>query len=151
VEDVLVTLHVLAAIVLLGPITVAASLFPRYAREALSSGKDTDRGAAAVLHRITRAYALPCVAVPVLGLWLAGSDEKMGEGWVIASTVLTALAAAVLVALVLPAQGRVVDVLRDGGDTAVATATSTRLAMTTGVFGLLWVVVLVLMVVRPGS
>ncbi|GGT14307.1 hypothetical protein GCM10010254_38680 [Streptomyces chromofuscus] len=57
---------------------------------------------------------------------------------------LTALAAVVLVALVLPRQ----DALVEGGGTR---ETTVRLAMFTGVFNLLWAVVTVLMIVRPGS
>jgi hypothetical protein len=48
---VLLAVHVLAAIVFIGPVTVAASLFPRYARQG-------EVGVARVLHRISRVYAV---------------------------------------------------------------------------------------------
>ena len=57
---VLLAVHVLAAIVFIGPVTVAASLFPRYARQG-------EVGVARVLHRIGRVYAVLGVAVPVFG------------------------------------------------------------------------------------
>jgi TctA family transporter len=66
----------------------------------------------------------------------------LGSAWLIASIVLTALAAVVLAALVLPAQSALVE--GRGTDTV-------RLAMLTGVFNLLWATVTVLMIVRPGS
>ena len=62
------------------------------------------------------------------------------QAWVLVSIALTAAAAVVLVASILPDQRAALD-----GDAV------TRLAMTTGIFNLLWVVVTVLMIVRPGS
>jgi hypothetical protein len=62
------------------------------------------------------------------------------DAWVLVSIGLTAVAAVVLVAAVLPAQRRALD----GGDVRT-------LGMTTGVFNLLWVAVTILMIVRPGS
>jgi hypothetical protein len=59
---------------------------------------------------------------------------------VLVSIALTADAAVVLVVSVLPDQRAAL------GDSVV-----TRLAMTTGIFTLLWVVGTVLMIVRPGS
>jgi hypothetical protein len=92
-------------------------MFPRYARDASA------RPVANVLYRICQTYAVVGVAVPVL-----------------VSIALTAVAAVVLVASILPDQRAALD------GTVV-----TRLAMTTGIFNLLWVVVTVLMIVRPGS
>jgi hypothetical protein len=62
------------------------------------------------------------------------------DAWVLVSIALTAAAVVVLIAAVLPAQRAALD-----------GATVTTLAMTTGVFNLLWVIVTVLMIVRPGS
>jgi hypothetical protein len=69
----------------------------------------------------------------------------MGDAWVIVSIGLTALAAVVLMALVLPRQGMLIT-----GATA-AGVNPARLAMYTGMFNLLWAAVTVLMIVRPGS
>ncbi|WP_422745416.1 hypothetical protein ACN27E_24285 [Mycobacterium sp. WMMD1722] len=136
---VLLSAHVLAAILAVGPIAVAASMFPRYAR-ALPAGDAAVSATAAVLHRICRVYAAVGLAVPVLGFATAASMGVLTDGWVLVSIALTAAAAVVLIAFVLPAQQSV-----------LAGATVTTLAMTTGVFNLLWVVVTVLMIVRPGS
>jgi hypothetical protein len=59
---------------------------------------------------------------------------------VLVSIALTAVAAVVLVTAILPAQRAVL-----GG------AAAGRLAMSTGIFNLLWVAVTILMIVRPGS
>jgi len=93
-----------------------------------------------VLYRICQTYAVVGVAVRVLGIATAMSMGVLTQAWVLVSIALTAVAAVVLVASILPDQRAA---LRG---TAVA-----RLAMTTGIFNLLWVVVTVLMIVRPGS
>ncbi|MEU2926250.1 hypothetical protein ABZ636_14570 [Streptomyces sp. NPDC007251] len=139
----LLVVHVLAAIVAVGPVTVAASMFPPAARRALAAPEDVSaNGALNLLHRVCRVYALVGVAVPVFGFATAGEMGVLGSAWLIASIVLTALAAVVLAALVLPAQSALVE--GRGTDTV-------RLAMLTGVFNLLWAAVTVLMIVRPGS
>jgi hypothetical protein len=67
--------------------------------------------------------------------------------------VITGVAALVLLALVLPQQNAVVAALagEPESDTERAMGGLKLLAMGTGVFSLLWAVVLVLMVIRPGS
>jgi len=131
---ILLSAHVIVAILAVGPIAVAASMFPRYAGDAAA------RPIANVLYRICQTYAVVGVAVPVLGIATAMSMGVLTQAWVLVSIALTAVAAVVLVASILPDQRAA---LRG---TAVA-----RLAMTTGIFNLLWVVVTVLMIVRPGS
>jgi hypothetical protein len=137
---VLLAVHVLAAIVFIGPVTVAASLFPRYARNG-------EVGVARMLHRISRVYAVLGVAVPVFGLATAAQMGVLGDAWLLVSIALTLVAALLLAVEVLPGQARVMAAL-DGGTTSVVPP---RLAMTTGVFALIWAVVVVLMIVRPGS
>ncbi|MFI2432463.1 hypothetical protein [Streptomyces sp. NPDC018693] len=141
----LLAVHVIAVIVAIGPVTVAASMFPPAARRALAAPDDA-RAAETVrlLHRICRVYAVVGVVVPVFGLATAGQMGVLGDAWLIVSIVLTGLAAGVLAGLVLPRQG----VWVEGGGTREDAA---RLAMFSGVFNLLWVVVTVLMIVRPGS
>lgn len=147
----LLSLHVLAAIVAIGPITVAASVFPRTLRT-------TDGGAAqlaslATLHRICRVYAAVAIAVPLLGIATAASMGVLGDVWLSASIALTALAGGVLIASLLPLQERSLRELRAGAQPSVERlrAEAARLAITTGLFNLLWATVVVLMVVRPGS
>ncbi|MEU6563392.1 hypothetical protein ABZ889_27225 [Nocardia nova] len=93
------------------------------------------------------------MAVPVLGVGTASCMGVLGSPWLIASVILTIAAAAVLGFLVLPAQGGLLAAPDMSGAEAVAVATrvSGRLAMHTGIFNLLWTIVTVLMIVRPGS
>lgn len=136
----LLSVHVIAAIVFIGPVTVATSLFPRYAR-------DGNVPVAEVLHRVSRVYAVLGVSVPVFGIATGAQMGVLGDPWLVVSLVLTAGAAALLGLVVLPAQTRVLAGLRGAEPVAV----SPRLSMASGIFALTWAVVVVLMIVRPGS
>jgi hypothetical protein len=154
VTKLLLSVHVLAAILAVGSITVAASMSPRYALQALGDRNDqkdrNDRaaGIAALLHRVCRGYALAGIAVPVFGIATAAQLGVLGDAWLIASLILTALAAGLLALAILPGQRLLLDA---GEDPGAARATASRLTMLTGVFNLLWATVTVLMIVRPGS
>ncbi|MFJ9722065.1 DUF2269 family protein [Streptomyces sp. NPDC101209] len=141
----LLTLHVLAAVVAVGPVAVAASMFPPAARRADGEAVHTVR----LLHRICRVYSAIAVAVPVLGVATAAAMGVMGSGWLVASLTLTAVAAGLLIAFVLPRQDELLAELDAGRP--VERPVTVRLAMFTGVFNLLWATVTVLMIVRPGS
>ncbi|WP_432095997.1 hypothetical protein [Streptomyces sp. bgisy100] len=164
----LLSVHVLAAILTVGSIAVAASLFPRYALQA-AGGADPDgraAGVAALLHRICRGYALAGLAVPVFGIATGAQLGVLTDAWLITSLVLTTLAAGLLALAILPGQRRLLAPPRtpDGegeGDAEVESEqktppdelrpVATRLTMLTGVFNLLWAVVVILMIIRPGS
>ncbi|MBN3929172.1 DUF2269 family protein [Streptomyces verrucosisporus] len=164
---VLLSVHVLAAIVVIGPITVAASLFPRHARQAAAPiavpaaapgepGRGRDEWIAAFLHRICRGYAVAGIAVPVFGIATGARLGVLTDAWLIASLVLTAIAAAVLVLAIVPGQRRMLRPAdgagaRTAADDGKARSAAARLSMLTGAFNLLWAVVVVLMIVRPGS
>ncbi|MDT9686832.1 hypothetical protein Q5762_00385 [Streptomyces sp. P9(2023)] len=153
----LLSIHVLASILVVGPITVAASMFPRYARQASPF--------ATLLHQICRGYAVAGVAVPVFGLATAIQLGVLTDAWLLTSLALTAVAAAVLALAILPGQRLMLAGVATGGgeggdaggadpggaDAGASRAAASRLAMVTGVFNLLWTVVVVLMIVRPGS
>ncbi|WP_030178464.1 DUF2269 family protein [Streptomyces sp. NRRL S-813] len=151
----LLSLHVLAAIVAVGPVTVAASMFPATLRRALSDSSDGDAPTTLrTLHRICRVYAGIGIAVPLFGLATASSLGVLGDAWLITSIVLTAAAAGVLALLILPAQDRA---LAETGSSASPSSSARTplaqrpLAMLTGIFNLLWATVTVLMIIRPGS
>jgi hypothetical protein len=112
VTKLLLTIHVLAAIIAIGPVTVAASMFPAATRHATADPADP-RGVAILrnLHRICRVYAALGVLVPVFGLATASSLGVLTDAWLITSMALTVLAAGVLVLLVLPGQAAILTAL----------------------------------------
>ena len=71
-------------------------MFPRYARDGSP--------VANVLYRICQTYAVVGVAVPLLGIATAISMGVLTQAWVLVSIALTAVAAVVLVASILPDQ-----------------------------------------------
>lgn len=147
----LLSIHVLAATLAIGPIAIAASMFPRFGRQlaAQTPPREGD-GAAGLLHRICRVYALVGVVVPVFGIATGKQLGVLTDAWLISSITLTVLAAALLGFVILPGQERLLEAGADSGPEKVRAAAA-RLAMVTGVFNLLWAVVVVLMIVRPGS
>jgi hypothetical protein len=195
VTKLLLAIHVLAAIIAIGPVTVAASMYPAATRRA-------DLPTLRTLHRICRVYAALGVVVPVFGLATATSLGVLGDAWLLISIALTLLAAAVLALLVIPGQAAVLAAFTEQpagnpdvteqlahnpdvaepptGNPRLAeppahnprlaepatrnpglaepptgnphlAAQAGRLGMLTGIFNLLWAVVVVLMIVRPGS
>ncbi|MER5539102.1 hypothetical protein [Streptomyces mirabilis] len=153
----LLSIHVLAAILLIGPVTIAASLFPRFARQALADGpeKQSAQGSVRLLHRICRVYAVVGISVPAFGIGTAEVMGVMGSAWLIAPMALTVVAAVLLGLAVLGTQDDVVTQLDEPDQTPTAAealiARLPHLSMITGLFALAWLIVVVLMIVRPGS
>ncbi|KAB7758258.1 MULTISPECIES: hypothetical protein [Mycobacteriaceae] len=144
-QALLLSVHVVAGILFVGPIAVATSLFPRYAPVGgPSANMERNEGVARALHRITRVYGVLALAVPVVGLALAGVQGRSTEIWVIVAMVLTAIAGGLLAVQIVPRQREALAAPDDGRQLRT-------LGMVTGVFNLLWVIVVVLMVVHPGS
>ncbi|GAA2083956.1 membrane protein [Streptomyces albiaxialis] len=153
----LLSVHVLAAILAVGPITVAASMFPRFVRTPEGEGDDPpgqNLRTAGLLHRICRGYTVLGIAVPVFGVATGAQLGVLTDAWLLASVVLTAAAAALLLLVILPRQRRLLPAPTTEATAPTAEARragAARLAMVTGIFNLLWAVVVVLMIVRPGS
>ncbi len=138
----LLSIHVLAAILAIGPVAVAASLFPRHLRADDAPGSGLPR----FLHRTCRVYAVLGITVPVFGLATGAHLGVLTDAWLLVSIALTALAAALLALAILPGQQRLLT-----GSVPDPRRGAARLSMLTGVFNLLWAIVVVLMIVRPGS
>ncbi|MFE1548128.1 hypothetical protein [Streptomyces sp. NPDC058718] len=154
----LLSVHVLVAIVTVGSITVAASMFPRVALRACGGGGEAEgdgrpegTGTAVLLHRVCTGYAVAGVVVPVFGVATGAQLGVLTDAWLIVSIVLTVIAAAILGLAVLPGQRRLLALAEGTSTEEQARPAATRLAMVTGIFNLVWAVVVVLMIVRPGS
>lgn len=147
---VVLSVHVLVAILGVGPLAVAVSLFPAVMRRGF--GSDEGPVAAGLLHRVSRGYAVVAVAVPVFGMATAGRMNVLTDLWLIISIVLTVAAAALLTVVVLPQQRRLLSAVQTSTATDAWIDTHARRALAVvGVFNLIWAVVVVLMIVRPGS
>ena len=99
---------------------------------------------------------MPALAVPVFGIGVGSAMGVLTQPWVLVSVGLTVVAGVLLAAGIVPGQHRVLITARQPGDLPRISAGSIsdqmrRLAMLTGAFALIWVVVVVLMILRPGS
>ena len=154
-------LHVVAALLLLGPVTVAVSTFHVRAREA-HNGNDLARGSVRTLFTITNTYGLISLIVPLLGVGLLLSNMSyLREGRFHASILLSVIAWGILFFLIVPRQKKMMAALGLSDDddnapgekrTGEATIENwdkavSQLSMFGGIFSALWVIVAVLMVI----
>ena len=154
-------LHVVAALLLLGPVTVAVSTFHVRAREA-HNGNDLARGSVRTLFTITNTYGLISLIVPLLGMGLLLSNMSyLREGRFHASILLSVIAWGILFFLIVPRQKKMMAALGlsdddDGVPSEKRTGEATienwdkavsQLSMFGGIFSALWVIVAILMVI----
>lgn len=160
-DQFIVILHVLAAVLLIGPVTVATSMFAPQLRK-VQSGDTTAVSALQLLARVTRTYGFLSALVPVLGLialfTVDGAAQRVNFH---IAGVVAVIAWVVLVILVIPTQRKALvaaGAIEPGDAPAdetearkVATQDASKLpgraAMFGGIFNLLWVIVFVLMYV----
>jgi threonine/homoserine efflux transporter RhtA len=157
-EHFLLSVHVVAGIVFVGGSAVATSLFPRYVpvgaavpdapsplpSETPQASGERNRAVAVALHRITRGYSALGLIVPAAGIVLTFAQGRSGEIWITVSMVLTAAAGVLLAFQIIPRQR---DALAEPGDHGRLRT----MHMLVGLYNVLWAIVVVLMIVRPGS
>ena len=139
-RSILLFLHIGTAILFLGPATVATSLFPRYAQAG-------DVPVGRLLNRVSNVYGLLSILVAVFGIVLAARYSLFSELWVSLSFVLFIVAGVLLVAVIEPGQRRALRAMEAGSLDRAAVA---PLRAASGGFALAWIVILFLMVAKPG-
>ncbi|MDO4910509.1 MAG: DUF2269 domain-containing protein [Corynebacterium sp.] len=155
--NLVVILHVIAALILLGPVTVAISSFGP-AILAASKGDQLARGRAFNSFKITRIYGLLSLIIPILGLAAMFTDGSYwSQGKFHASILLSVIAWALLFFVIAPRQKKAIDALQivEEGEEAPAEIpviedwdkVKSQSAMFGGIFSLLWVIVAILMLV----
>mgnify|MGYP007130879798 CR=1 FL=1 len=70
---ILIALHILAAVLFLGPVTVAVSSFHTQALKA-KAGDTRAAGTATILHKLTSTYGMLAAIVPLLGVAIMMTD-----------------------------------------------------------------------------
>ncbi|AIU30217.1 Hypothetical protein Cul210931_0863 [Corynebacterium ulcerans] len=151
----LIILHVLTAVLFLGPVTVAVSSFQSRAVEA-HNGNATAQGSALTLYKITQTYGMLSLLVPLIGFAVMfTNDNYWADGRFHASIALAVVAWAVLIFLIMPRQKKLAGALGlleadelEAGNFEVADWNKAKgqLSMFGGIFSLLWVIIAVLMV-----
>ncbi|MDX6257745.1 MAG: hypothetical protein QOJ11_4079 [Frankiales bacterium] len=137
-------LHVLAAIFVIGPLTVAMSAAPATIKQG-AEGLPLLRW----FHRTTRVYGLGTLAVIATGAWVVPLDKDVSfsTAWLSAAMAMF-IVAVLLVLFSAREQGKAVKSIEAGNDGAVEAG---RMSAVAGFTGLLWVAILLLMVFHPGS
>ena len=141
-QNIVVSLHVVAAIFVLGPLVFATSATPRAIR---TGGTKTLQ----FLASTTRIYAIVSLLVPILG---AGAVHRkygfaFSQTWVWLSLVLYVVALGLLTRLVVPAQRKALQLLTDGHD---ATGQIAYVAAGSGLAATAFAVIAFLMIFQPG-
>ena len=143
----LLVLHLLTVVLLVGPAALAAVTSSRLVRDGRA---DALRAAS----RSTRLSTLGSLLTVVLGSALVGlsgdgtSQWSMGQLWVSASYGLWLVAVVLTLVVVVPAQEAAAGAL-DGGQPAGSYAG--RIGAAAGAATLCWVVIIALMVYKPGA
>lgn len=87
----------------------------------------------------------------MFGIATASVMGVLGDYWIWISMALTVVGAALLAWAVVPAQRRIMDLLATPDGSGSVLPLLPRLGMVTGTFGMVWAIIVVLMIVRPGS
>lgn len=153
-SSILLFLHVATAILFMGPVMVSTSAFAPAAQKA-AEGDTAQAGIARMLHRITQTYGYLSALVPLFGATLLFVDwETHGSNYMFHTALLLAIIAwIILLAVIIPKQKQFVGALgllapgeADASDKQIDPAkTKKQLSAFSGVFNLLWIIVLVLM------
>nr|WP_276650882.1 DUF2269 domain-containing protein [Corynebacterium vitaeruminis] len=150
----LIILHILTAMLFLGPVTVAVSTFHTRALAA-HNGEENAKGAASTLYKITQAYGNLSILVPLIGFAIMFTNSKFWhEGRFHASILLAVIAWVLLYFVIYPRQKKMMGALGllEADEQAAETyevadwdKAKGQLSMFGGIFSLLWVVIAILM------
>ncbi|QNK79541.1 DUF2269 family protein [Nakamurella sp. PAMC28650] len=146
-NTVLVSLHVVAAVFIVGPMAILP-------QTALRAVRAQQAGTVKTLARSTMVFSLLSLLVAILGFGaLATSDKKDGltvtTPWVLISLVLYVVAIALSLLAVVPALRSAGEHLSDPSTPILQNHDYKRIAMASGVVSLLLVAIVVLMVWKP--
>ncbi len=139
--DLLLWLHISAAVFLIGPLTLATLAAPRYIKQG-ADGLPVLR----FLQRTARIYGGATILVALLGLGLVSDRYSFGDFWISSSLTLFIVAFALLLTLVAPDLRRAVSRI-DGGEKA--TVEAGRVLGVSAAVAVIWLVILLLMVYQP--
>ena len=155
---ILIALHVLAAVLFIGPVTFAVSTFHVQALNA-RGGDPRAAGAAQVLHKLSSTYGVLAALVPLLGVSVMFTNPAYwSQGQFHVPLTLAVIAWIILLVLIIPRQKKMMGSLGllDAADHDPETdtladgewvKTKKQLSMFGGIFSLLWLIMFVLMYV----
>ncbi len=151
----MIAIHAIAAILFLGPATVANSQFHVRAFDA-HNGNTQAAGSAKTLFKISQSYGMLSLLVPLLGIAIMLLDWSFykSEGQFHAAIALSVITWALLLFVIFPRQKKMMgalDLLEDDEQAAKTyeienwDKAKSQLSMFGGIWALLWVIIAVLM------
>lgn len=151
----MIAIHAIAAILFLGPATVANSQFHVRAYDA-HNGNTQAAGSAKTLFKISQSYGMLSLLVPLLGIAIMLLDWSFykSEGQFHAAIALSVITWALLLFVIFPRQKKMIGALGLLEDDEQAAKTyeienwdkaKSQLSMFGGIWALLWVIIAVLM------
>ncbi|AJE67142.1 membrane protein [[Brevibacterium] flavum] len=152
---IMIAIHAIAAILFLGPATVANSQFHVRAFDA-HNGNTQAAGSAKTLFKISQSYGMLSLLVPLLGIAIMLLDWSFykSEGQFHAAIALSVITWALLLFVIFPRQKKMMGALGLLEDDEQAAKTyeienwdkaKSQLSMFGGIWALLWVIIAVLM------
>ncbi|AGN18905.1 hypothetical protein [Corynebacterium glutamicum] len=152
---IMIAIHAIAAILFLGPATVANSQFHVRAYDA-HNGNTQAAGSAKTLFKISQSYGMLSLLVPLLGIAIMLLDWSFykSEGQFHAAIALSVITWALLLFVIFPRQKKMMGALGLLEDDEQAAKTyeienwdkaKSQLSMFGGIWALLWVIIAVLM------
>lgn len=144
-HDVLLSLHIITAVFLIGPVAAAGPAIARATRAG-------DVGAVESSARMMRIYGYGSLLVALFGLGLVQKKwgAQFGDTWVWLSLALFVVALAAIVAVAVPAQEDLAEALRSGAADKAKSALG-KVMGGSSLASIAYVVIIVLMVTKPGS
>lgn len=142
-HNLLLALHVLAAVFGIGPLVHAATTASRGIRS-------NDASATAASARMARLYGYVSLVVVLLGISLVRPKwhAEFGDTWVWLSLVLWVVATAAVLAVLAPSLDRATELIKAGDAAGGLTA---RVSAAGGVVALIFAVIVFLMIYQPGG
>lgn len=144
----LIAIHVLAAVLLMGPVMITVSAYQGQMMKA-KDGDSKALGAATTLHRLTSQYGPLSAIVPVAGIavFLTNLSAFGSEGRFHISILLAVIAWVILIAVIIPRQKKTLAALESGSRDVDFVKEKKQLSMFGGIFNLLWIITALLMFV----
>ena len=144
----LIAIHVLAAVLLMGPVMITVSAYQGQMMKA-KDGDTKALGAATTLHRLTSQYGPISAIVPVAGIaiFLTNMSVFGTQGRFHISILLSVIAWVLLIAVIIPRQKKTLEALESGSNAVDFTKAKKQLSMFGGIFNLLWIITALLMFV----
>ena len=151
-DSFIILLHILTAILFLGPITVAVSTFQVQALKAHEGDADA-RGSAKVLYRVTSTYGMLSLLVPLLGFAVMFTGDYWSDGRFHVSILLSLIGWGLLLFLIMPKQKQMMGALNlleadeNENDFHISDwgKAKAQLSMLGGIFCALWLITAIFM------